>query len=212
MSTTQLFAELLIIGSGVIIWGALLVAGITGWKFDQLIFEKVLSSLWPMLIVIAYVLGILLDRIAYSVFDHRKNKIKDSIIDKSACCPPANSIEKIVSDSSIHLKSMIDYNRSRGRICRSWYINFLLIAATFLAWQIRTRQVSILSLQATPCILFTLAIISCMVGDELEKDHYNNIKHSYDYICNYKNIKKQGECGCPAATQQNKPISRRTKR
>lgn len=214
MSTTQLFAELLIIGVGALIWIALLVAAITGWQFNQSVLEKILFSLWPVLAVITYVFGILLDRIVYSVFDHKKNEIKcDVFYEKhdylpakisKETDPPANVIEKIVSDSSDHLRSMIDYNKSRGRICRSWCINFMLIGITFSIWQIRSGSISITSLHGIYCIAFTLAFISYKAGVELEKDHYNHIKWSYYYVRNYKNIKHQNECDCPAANQQNK--------
>jgi hypothetical protein len=67
MSTTQLFAELLIIGVGAVIWVALMIAGIEGWQFDQLFLKEIISSFWSVLAIIAYVFGIILDRIAYSV-------------------------------------------------------------------------------------------------------------------------------------------------
>jgi len=71
MATTQLFVKLLITGTGVIIWVALLIAGIVEHQFS-LSDLKSISDGWYLLAVIAYVFGILLDRIVYSLFKRKE--------------------------------------------------------------------------------------------------------------------------------------------
>jgi len=191
MTTTQLFVELLIIGLGVVIWVGFLIAGIAGLSFEKSVLD-IKFSLWPPLIAVAYVMGILLDRIAYSVFNHKKNQIKKKIFCHEAE-PPAAIIERIVLESSEALNHMINYNRSRARICRSWFINFFLIGATFLVWQVRVNQISNMYLIFVTMGFFVLSLVSCLIGGILEKDHYNNIRHSYDYLRMHKNTEDKSE-------------------
>lgn len=158
MSTTHLFVELLIVGLGVVIWIALFVAGITEVQFEKSILDIKLS-LWPPLIAFAYVFGILLDRVTYSVFNRDKNQIKNNILSDNGN-PQAAIIEKIVMESSEVLNHMIHYNRNRLRICRSWFVNFLLIGVTFFVWQYRVNQVPTSCLLLVSGGLFTFAALS----------------------------------------------------
>ena len=179
MSTTQLFVELLVIGFGVVIWGALLIAGVLELPFDKATFDIKLS-LWPPLLGVAYVFGILLDRLMYSAFNRRKNEFEKRILGDSSG-PKAPVIERIVMEASEPLNYMIHYNRSRSRICRAWFLNFFLIGISFIIWHYRVNQMSTLCLFLIVAALFSLSAVSYWVGGQLEKDHYNNIRWSYNY-------------------------------
>jgi hypothetical protein len=187
MSTTQIFVELLIIGIGVIIWIVLFIAGIAELPFSAIndIIREIKLPLGLPLMASAYVFGILLDRVVYSLFNQRKHKIQAEVFNNSDE-PPVNIIEKIVLDSSEELSKMVHYNRSRMRICRSWFVNFLLIGLTFLVWQSRIGA-STLCLILVSIAFFTFAAISFALGEMLEKDHFHNLRWSYDYIRKYKN-------------------------
>ena len=69
MSTTNLFVELIVIGVGALAWIVLLVLSLFGWAWVPT--ERVFSTvaLVPLLSLI-YVLGIVSDRIADSLFEH----------------------------------------------------------------------------------------------------------------------------------------------
>jgi hypothetical protein len=113
MSTTQLFVELLVIGSGVLIWVALLVAGSKGCKFDTSILNMKLP-IWPLLIAAAYVLGILLDRITYKVSEKYKNRYeKEEIQAKIEKGILKNKIAKMILGDS---KEPIDKEILKDRI------------------------------------------------------------------------------------------------
>jgi hypothetical protein len=67
MTTTQIFAELLIIGIGVAIWLTFLVASIFKYHFDCSLLDMNATFL-TAIAGVAYVLGIIVDRISYGLF------------------------------------------------------------------------------------------------------------------------------------------------
>ncbi|MCB2145181.1 MAG: hypothetical protein KQI81_01820 [Deltaproteobacteria bacterium] len=184
MSTTQLFVELLVIGFGVVVWCAILIAGLLELPFDKAIFDIKLS-LWPPLLGVAYVFGILLDRLMYSAFGRRKNEIEERILGDIAS-PKAPVIERIVMEASEPLNYMIHYNRSRSRICRAWFLNFFLIGISFIIWHYRVNQMPAWCAFFIISALVSLSAVSYWVGGLLEEDHYNNIRWSYNYCIERK--------------------------
>lgn len=184
MTTTQLFVELLVIGLGVLIWVALFIAGLLGVPFEKSIFD-IKWSIWPPLLGLAYVFGILLDRFMYSVFNRRHNIIMRHILcDNKYLEPPI--LERMVMNDSEPLNYMIHYNRSRSRICRAWFLNFLLIGASFAIWQYRVNQISNPCLLVIVLLLLFLSALSCWIGGKLEEDYCYNIHWSYKYISEKK--------------------------
>jgi len=68
MNTTNLFVELIVIGVGAFIWLILLVLSVFGYAWIPIEHMLAPAVTIPMLAVI-YVLGIISDRIADTVFD-----------------------------------------------------------------------------------------------------------------------------------------------
>ncbi len=68
MNTTDLFVELIIIGIGGAIWLCLLIFGMFGYDWVPLDETLALAALIPFLSV-AYVLGIIIDRVADAIFE-----------------------------------------------------------------------------------------------------------------------------------------------
>lgn len=134
MSTTDLFVELLIIGLGAAVWVLLLIFSIFGLSW--LTFEQFtsLTVLLPMLGFI-YVLGIVTDRLADAIFDHYfKQSLKRQYY-------PDDNDQDFRDRRYLYLKgeqliNLIDYGRSRLRICRGWCFNGVLIilALNLFAW------------------------------------------------------------------------------
>src|SRR5215475_13314350 len=140
MTTTQLFAELLVIGIGGVLWLALAVAAIFGYRFN-----KGVPHNEPRFLValggIAYHLGIVIDRFAYSMFSIFEKKNQALVLGKSGL-PAARVIEKYILLNSDKLAYQILYNRSRLRVCRAWILNFALITLAFTGWNLRVKALS----------------------------------------------------------------------
>ena len=124
MSTTDLFVELIIIGMGAAIWLLLLLFSAFGYDWVPL--EKVfsLAALIPFLSVV-YVLGIVIDRISDTIF----GKIWAVSLLKKVY----RQGEKYLDDRRLiyihpgRLGNLLEYGRSRLRICRGWTLNAVLI-------------------------------------------------------------------------------------
>jgi len=204
MSTTQLFVELIVIGFGVMIWFAFLIAGVKGLPFDKAIFDIKLSSFWPPLLGIAYVFGILLDRVLYYAFGSRKKRIEEDIL-KDDLRGKVHVIERIVMTEHDNLNYEVHYNRTRMRICRAWFLNFILIGMSLFIWQSRVKQISPFWLFLVVAILFSLSAVSYWAGNRLEEDHLKNIEQSYIYIREKRceSVKESSDkCQSPSSSSQ----------
>jgi len=133
MSTTDLFVELIIIGMGAAIWLLLLIFSAFGYDWVPL--EKVfsLAALIPFLSVV-YVLGIVIDRIADTLF----GKLWESSLLKKVY----RQGEQYLNDRRLiyihpgRLGNLLEYGRSRLRICRGWTLNaaFILVSLNIFIW------------------------------------------------------------------------------
>ncbi len=182
MTTPQLFVELLIIGVGVAIWLVLLISSIFGYHFYFTI-QKVNIPFLTAIVGVAYVLGIVIDRIAYSLFYfiEKRNKIK--VFGKSPD-PNLGDRERYILVNSEALRQQIIYNRSRIRICRSWILNYGLIGIFFTTWSIRTKPFAFYKSVVILLLITMFCLLSMIVFHRLSRDHYNNIKASYEFLSN----------------------------
>lgn len=181
MATTQLFVELLIIGVGVAIWLAFLLATVLRLRWGDPIPDITVPH-FTALLGVAYVLGILVDRGAYTLFRpiearHRKRVFRDDP------APSVDDRERFILVNSSSLREQILYNRSRLRICRSWILNFALIGAFAGIWAIqqRTWAIALFSLGA-----LVLSLLTAYTAHTLARDHYNNIRFSYEFLVRNK--------------------------
>jgi hypothetical protein len=180
MSTTALFVELLVIGLGVTIWLALLIAAVFGYTFSNFASNVSIFALAPIF-GIAYLLGIIIDRIAYELFSGLENRIRNRIIVVSGSSPTTQAQERFILTNSELLRDQIIYNRSRLRICRSWVINFILIAFSSAIWSYVTKLYNAFILSLLGVIF---ALVTFWVWRKLSEDYYYNIKASYEYLTN----------------------------
>lgn len=126
MSITILFIELEIIGFQVLLWVSMLLFNFIDRNTIKLILSEVNTQLvFVFIICFSYCFGILIDRIADSVFSPWNQKLKDKVIPK----PPVNigTMRYIIVQDNKALNDFLDYTRSRIRICRASAINFPLI-------------------------------------------------------------------------------------
>jgi hypothetical protein len=181
LTTTQLFVELLVIGIGAVLWVALFVAAVFGYRFDQ-----GLSRLDPSLLfvagVVAYALGIGVDRCVRDVLERLvENAYKSAIIDKAGF-PGAEVMEKYILVSSEPLWRVLQYTRSRLRICRAWVVNALLILAAFMVWNIRLRVVNTGRFLAVMGIGLLVCALMAWAVRALLQDYYENLRESFVFL------------------------------
>jgi hypothetical protein len=123
MSTTKLFVELIVIGSGAFVWVVLLVLTVFGYNpvsLDLLKSPTVAVATLPII----YVLGIITDRMADAIFEWKWDRNL-----KATSCGSRENYER-AKRSIVHrsdkLAELMEYGRSRLRICRGWALNSVL--------------------------------------------------------------------------------------
>jgi hypothetical protein len=124
MSTTDLFVELMVIGIGAAIWLILFIFSIFGYEWVPVDQVASLFALIPVAAVV-YVLGIVVDRIADTIFEklwsqtlcEKVYKTKREYFDD----------RRLIYTRSDRLGNLLEYGRSRLRICRGWTLNAVLI-------------------------------------------------------------------------------------
>jgi hypothetical protein len=140
MGTTELFVELIVIGIGAVIWivlGTFSIFGYTWIPNDELFS---VSTLIPFLSLV-YIVGIVTDRIADVLFEAIwVPKLQKKYYSSSAL---ARDDRRLIYSSNEFLANLIEYGRSRLRICRGWAFNGVLImiaANFFIATQVSGRD------------------------------------------------------------------------
>ena len=124
MSTTHLFVELLVVGVGAFAWVLLFILGFVD-KDLEVIYSLVNVAWFVPLVSIVYVLGIVIDRIADGLFEKFwGNNIRDRVFaDKNSYYKARSAI----FFSSESIAELLEYNRSRLRICRGWALNSIML-------------------------------------------------------------------------------------
>jgi hypothetical protein len=183
VATTQLFVELLIIGIGAAIWLGFLLAVILDLPLGSPLPD--LSSTYLIgLSSVAYVVGIVVDRLAWSVFRSFEDRQRDRVFGPIQE-PSVQDRERYVLENSSGLRPQVAYNRSRLRICRSWILNFVLTAICAGAWAIQQRASVIAAIAA---VAVALSGLTAYTANRLARDHYLNIQSSYDFLAKARGI------------------------
>ena len=129
MSTTLIFAELLIIGLQATVWLALAVVATSGLRWADLAAVSIGSGWQPVILAVAlafvYSIGILVDRIADLVFWPWDRSLKAKYIPESP--DPVLVLRAEIGDENKALSEHLQYTRSRMRIVRASALNFALI-------------------------------------------------------------------------------------
>lgn len=185
MSTTLLFAELLIIGLQATIWLSLLIVNIWGYRWLSTI-QAIGFSDWQTVIVVlalsfVYVLGIIIDRVADLFFSGWDKRIREKII-PNAPLPIAVMRFELGKDNE-YLNRQFEYTRSRMRIARASSINFALIILLAILFVLN-------HLQGDPgqvgYLIFLLVFGSFLVcatlytWHKLERTYFELVKANYE--------------------------------
>lgn len=127
MGTTALFAELLVIGLGAVLWATLFLAialGINAFDFKMFSSPLALVGLLSM----AYMLGIVVDRFADGLLKPSAKRIRSRQYQEHLDFQ--NDREYVYQHTA--LRQSFEYGRSRLRVARGWFINSILITAGLL--------------------------------------------------------------------------------
>lgn len=126
MKTTNLFVELIVIGVGFSLGVLLLFLGLSSYGPQDL--ENLLkindSVLITCLLSVIYSLGIVVDRCADSLSICFVNKIRSRFYQERK---GVLEDKFLILEKGDYLIDLIEYNRSRMRICRGWILNLLLL-------------------------------------------------------------------------------------
>jgi len=131
VSTTSLFVELVVIGIGAAIWVTLVILAFFGYEWVSIDKALSLPAAIPILSVV-YVLGIVSDRIIDILFDRlwgatlRLKEFPDTAVYHQA--------RRTALTGSNAMADIIEYSRSRLRICRGWSVHSLLIAIALVVF------------------------------------------------------------------------------
>lgn len=165
------------IGSGTILWLFLLILSVFGFKWVP--WEQISSSTWLIpLLSVTYVLGIITDRFADSIFKVWDRPLRRAKFVDSAQYHEARNY--VYSHASEIVVDLFEYGRSRLRICRGWAVNCPLLAiavSVFVATRLQylplsTRlAISLLSL----IILGVATIATWEIWRRLAKNEYTRL-------------------------------------
>jgi len=126
MATTALFVEILVVGMEALVWVTLIILALGGgssvkWVLNAL--DQQSAMMTPMVLGLAYVLGVLMDRAADSLLHKIDKKVHGAIKH-----PASVSVMRFtVQMESPATAAFLDYVRSRLRISRTTSLNLILI-------------------------------------------------------------------------------------
>ncbi len=127
MIVTGMIVELLVIGFSGLAWILLIVFSVFGYHFNIGLTETAIG-VFPAL-CLAYIVGIVTDRIAYAIFEKIwTEKFKTELFKSSSDYEASTS--KIMM-SSARMADIIEYAKSRIRTCRGCAFNSLLTIICF---------------------------------------------------------------------------------
>ena len=129
MNTTNIFVELVVIGFHTLIWIGVIVLSLIGYRNIDV--EKLLTiNLALPILAMAYILGILVDRVSDFIFLSQDHKMRPA--DKQADSPSFLTMRFYTLHKSSEIYAQLEYIRSRLRIARASVFNFALTTIAFL--------------------------------------------------------------------------------
>lgn len=192
MSTTSMYVEILVVGLQTLVWLLLLVSLCTKWNLgdgsEALQKYKEYSSLITVLLLAsAYVLGILFDRLAdtiYSILSHSSGKSQPVSF---------GEMRLQVMHGSEGMAKFLDYQRSRLRIARATVFNALITIVVGSIWLITYPDSNYASIIESMLIagLIVLAL-SVYAAWRIDKAQMWRLEEAYDIV-----NERKGDYGMP---------------
>ena len=164
MNTTNVFVELVVIGFHTLIWIGVIILALFGYR--NLDAEKLLTvNLALPILAMAYILGILIDRISDFFFISQDKKMRP--VDKQKDLPTFLTMRYYILNKSPNIYAQLEYTRSRLRIARASVFNFALTTIAVLLFLFFQGS----SLVSTQNLIIAIAITS-LIGILLTLSSY----------------------------------------
>ena len=133
MSVTTLYAELVVVGTGALLFVLLLVYAFFGASWVPNLSADTVGkvvSLVPVLSAV-YLLGIINVNISHLIFDGLEKHLRRKLLGKRKYGEVRNELYTLANvQNFVH---DFEFRRSKVRICRGWYLNCVLIMVALLA-------------------------------------------------------------------------------
>lgn len=186
MREYQYYLELIIAGTGSLVWLLILSVDVFGaeWFYFELnqlqqLSDALLLAIVFILFPFVFVSGIIMDRISDYLFDKLINiKMSSKFFPDKYAYQKAKSL---IFYKSSNLKALYEYGRMRTRICRSWTVNSLLIliSMNYLIWKggvIKTDALQMKTSIFLSCILLASTFVTFLTWRNLTKKEYRFVK------------------------------------
>ena len=182
MNTTNLFVELIVVGVGAFAWTLLILSGLAGKDINTVMAAANITWAIPLLSIV-YVLGIVIDRIADGVFDKFwGNRMRAEVFpDKEEYYKARSMIFK----SSDAISGLLEYGRSRLRICRGWSVNAVIMIFALQLYAILRPvpyQEQLILISAGTTILLIIAYGIWYAWRDILQKEYHKTRHQADHI------------------------------
>lgn len=187
MTTTAVFAEILVVGLQATVWLALLclwIADVNGIPVGRVAAKAGALKEWATLITtfvlgFAYTLGIIVDRLADSI----QSSIEKALSTKrepDKSVPPRRL--RVMKDSP-EITKLLEYFRTRMRIARSTSLNLLL---TTLAAVLIARHAGCYWILMIVGTGLALVVVATFVSRRIAKTYDERLGEAYDLVTSAK--------------------------
>ena len=191
MGTTDLFVELIVIGIGAITWIVLATFSIFGYEWAPLDQLFSVSAIIPVLSIV-YIMGIITDRIADILFDAIWTP---KLLRKHySSSESAREDRRLIYSENEYLANLLEYGRSRLRICRGWAFNAVLIVIAsnfFIATQVTDNSLKTKLFIWINLIIGFVAFYSWYSWHQLMDTQYRRVKGDANFIRYHKDKNAQ---------------------
>ena len=139
MKTTNLFVELVVVGTGAALFVVLLFYTfgadrfLFGQNLSNLSKPDDLASIIPVLSLI-YVLGIVTDKVAYRIFKPTEDRLRKAQFGNEGYYQKRHIL--YTSANTTQAVEAFEYGRSKVRICRGWTVNSTLLILALICFMI----------------------------------------------------------------------------
>lgn len=183
MNTTSIFVELVVIGVGAAI--AILLAVFACFGHGWLLKIDIPPSLAAVpLLSVVYVLGIVVDRQADRLFDRLWKKSMERRAQEEQGAGSYDD-RRLLLVAPGRLGDLLEYGRSRLRICRGWTLSsvLILIAVHLYLWRLDLEPAQHLRIAAfATFFLLALAWTAWLSWRQLTLTDFRKVKHQAEFL------------------------------
>jgi len=198
MTTTTLFAEILIVGLQASIWMGLIAATALGWNLGDVLdrLAGISGAAMILLLAVAYVAGIIVDRFADSV----GAQVRRFGGTKGRRRAPANMRMRVLLSDTPAVR-FLEYQRSRIRIMRGTVLNTLLITGVGVVYLAQRSPADGHLLLVLPVVGGVVAAASAFCAYRINRSYLFRLRQAYDWMVS------TGTAGAVEGTQRSSDMA-----